>query len=191
MDDLYPLSPVDGVEARAAPARSAARPPWRDWLETILTTVALFFLVEVFVVQGYKVYGSCMEPNLCTGERILGNKIVYDFEPIARGDIVVFRPPHHPDTPFVKRVIGLPGEMLEIRDNQVYINGRRLDEPYLQRAWHDDRPPQRVLSGMVYVMGDNRDNSSDSRSWGEVPIANIQAKVWLRYWPPSRIEVLR
>jgi signal peptidase I len=142
-------------------------------------------------MQGYKVYGSCMEPNLCSGERLLGNKIACQLSGIHRGDIVVFRPPHHPDTPFIKRIIGLPGELLEIRSNQVFINGRHLDEPYLRRAWHDDRPPTPVLPGMVFVMGDNRDNSSDSRSWGELPIENIQAKAWLRYWPPSRIELLR
>src|SRR3954451_2239737 len=115
MDETYPLPGIEPVEAAAAPP--ARKAPWREWLETILTTLAVFFLVEMFVVQGYKVYGSCMEPNLFTGERILGNKIVYDFERIERGDIVVFRPPHHPETPFVKRVIGLPGDMLEIRNN--------------------------------------------------------------------------
>src|SRR5438105_250561 len=189
MDETFPL-PQSEVLEKAPAVRRAARPIWREWLETILTTVAFFFLVEMFVVQGYKVYGSCMEPNLFTGERILGNKIVYDFERIERGDIVVFRPPHHPETPFVKRVIGLPGDILAIRNNHVYINGRRLMEPYLRRAWHDDRAPTRVRPGMVFVMGDNRDNSSDSRAWGELPVRNIQAKAWLRYWPPSRIEIL-
>src|ERR1051326_3116843 len=98
--------------------------------------------------------------------------------------------PGRPITRFTKGVIGLPGDMLEIRNNHVYINGRRLKEPYLRRAWHDDRAPTRILPGMVFVMGDNRDNSSDSRSWGELPVRNIQAKAWLRYWPPSRIEIL-
>src|SRR5947209_15276650 len=130
MDETFPL-PQSEVLEKVPAARRAARPIWREWLETILTTVAFFFLVEMFVVQGFKVYGSCMEPNLFTGERLLGNKLIYRLNEVRRGDIVVFRPPLRPATPFIKRVIGLPGEILEIRDNQVYINGRPLQEPYL------------------------------------------------------------
>jgi signal peptidase I len=169
---------------------TSARPLWREWVETLLATLLIFLFVESFVVQGFKVYGSCMEPNLYTGERLLGNKLIYRVDGIHRGDIVVFRPPHRPDTPFIKRVIGLPGEILEIHHNQVYINSHRLDEPYLRLAWHDDRPAERIAPGMLFVMGDNRDDSSDSRSWGELPLQNIQAKAWLRYWPLSRLEVL-
>src|SRR5215210_9052294 len=87
-----------------APRVAAARKPmWREWVETLLTTLLIFLFVESFVVQGFKVYGSCMEPNLYTGERLLGNKLVYHLQPLQRGDIVVFRPPHKPDTPFIKR----------------------------------------------------------------------------------------
>jgi signal peptidase I len=186
---------AEGVIALPAPpgvaARSRPKPLWREWAETLLATLLIFLFVESFIVQGFKVYGSCMEPNLYTGERLLGNKLVYRMNGVHRGDIVVFRPPHRPDTPFIKRVIGLPGEVLEIRDNQVYINGRPLREPYLRLAWHDNRPAERVPSGEVFVMGDNRDNSSDSRSWGELPLENVQAKAWLRYWPLNRLEILR
>jgi signal peptidase I len=168
-----------------------AKPLWREWIETLVATLLIFLFVESFVVQGFKVYGSCMEPNLYTGERLLGNKLVYRIDGIHRGDIVVFRPPHRPDTPFIKRVIGMPGEILEIRRSQVYINGHPLHEPYLRLSWHDDRPAERIPPGMLFVMGDNRDNSSDSRAWGDLPLANVQAKAWLRYWPLSRLEVLR
>jgi len=171
--------------------RTHGKPMWREWVETLLTTLLIFLFVESFVVQGFKVYGSCMEPNLYTGERLLGNKLVYHFDGIHRGDIVVFRPPHRPDTPFIKRVIGLPGEILEIRNNQVFINGRHLNEPYLYNAWHDNRSAERIAPGSVFVMGDNRDNSADSRSWGELPLTNVQAKAWLRYWPLNRLQVLR
>src|SRR5687768_1511008 len=116
------LTPEAAPEAVAHP-RVGGRPLWREWVETLLTTLLIFLFVESFVVQGFKVYGSCMEPNLYTGERLLGNKLVYHVDGIHRGDIVVFHPPHRPDTPFIKRVIGLPGEILEIRDNIVYING--------------------------------------------------------------------
>jgi signal peptidase I len=183
-------TPEAAPEAVAHP-RSGGRPIWREWAETLLTTLLIFLFVESFIVQGFKVYGSCMEPNLYTGERLLGNKLIYHFDGIHRGDIVVFRPPHRPDTPFIKRVIGLPGEVLEIRNNIVYINGRPLLEPYLHNAWHDNRPAERIPPDKVFVMGDNRDNSSDSRSWGELPLSNVQAKAWLRYWPLTRLELLQ
>jgi signal peptidase I len=185
-DAITTLPAAPGVATRRG-----AKPLWREWAETLLATLLIFLFVESFIVQGFKVYGSCMEPNLYTGERLLGNKLVYRLNGIHRGDIVVFRPPHRPDTPFIKRVIGLPGEILEIRDNQVYINGHALREPYLHLAWHDNRPAERVPGGEVFVMGDNRDNSSDSRSWGELPLENVQAKAWLRYWPLNRLEILR
>ena len=182
---------LEAAPEAAARPRSSHRPLWREWVETLLTTLLIFLFVESFIVQGFKVYGSCMEPNLYTGERLLGNKLIYHFDEIHRGDIVVFRPPHRPDTPFIKRVIGLPGEVLEIRDNIVYINGHALREPYLRNKWHDNRSAERIPAGMVFVMGDNRDNSSDSRSWGELPLGNVQAKAWLRYWPLNRLELLR
>src|SRR5207245_3950970 len=118
-------------------ARVHAKPLWREWVETLLATLLIFLFVESFVVQGFKVYGSCMEPNLYTGERLLGNKLIYRVDGIHRGDIVVFRPPHRPDTPFIKRVIGLPGEILEIRPNRGSSNGRPRRGPELHLARPD------------------------------------------------------
>src|SRR4051794_38796475 len=104
--DEEPTASGEVLEAPALPVpATATKPLWRDWVETLLTTFLIFFLVESFVVQGFKVYGSCMEPNLFTGERLLGNKLAYHLHNIHRGDIVVFRPPHRPDTPFIKRVV--------------------------------------------------------------------------------------
>ena len=163
---------------------------WRTVFEITVMTILTFLFVEAFVVQGYRVYGSCMEPNLVTGERLLGSKIACRLTGVKRGDIVIFRPPLRGNVPYVKRVIGMPGELLEIRNSQVYINGRRLKESYLHRVWHDDRAPQRIPDDKVFVMGDNRDNSSDSRAWGLLPVENIDAKAWLRYWPLERVEVL-
>jgi len=183
---------VASVEEAAPPptAVAAAKPLWRDWVETLLTTILIFCLVEHFVCQGFKVYGSCMEPNLFTGERLLGNKLAYHLHNVHRGDIVVFRPPHRPDTPFIKRVVALPGETVEIRHSQVYIDGIALSEPYLRYMWRDTRPAERIPEGYLFVMGDNRDNSDDSRRWGDVPVKNVEAKAWLRYWPLKRVEVL-
>jgi signal peptidase I len=148
--------------------------------------LVLFVIAQCWVVQGYKVFGSCMEPNLCTGERLLGSKLAL-LGGIHRGDVVVFRPPHKPNTAFIKRVIGLPGEVISIRNNHVYVNDRELNEPYLRLEWHDERAPERIPMDKVYVLGDNRDNSNDSRIWGELKLDAIQAKAWFRYWPPDRV----
>lgn len=161
----------------------------REIIETIIMTLVVFAFLVTFVVQGFKVYGSCMEPNLKTGERLLGNKFIYRFERPLRGDIVVFRFPPNPRKIFIKRVIGVPGDIVEIRDGKVYVNGRKLDEPYVANTPHGDFPPQRVPEGCVFVLGDNRDESNDSRFWGDLPIKYIQAKAWLRYWPPDRLEI--
>lgn len=154
-------------------------------------TIVLFIFLVTFVVQGYKVYGSCMEPNLYTGERLLGNKFIYRFEQPVRGDVIVFRYPPNPEKVFIKRIVGLPGETVEIRNGAVYVNGSALDERiYVRNTAHGNFPPQRIPDGYVFVLGDNRDASNDSRFWGELPLSNIKAKAWLRYWPVSRLTVL-
>jgi signal peptidase I len=194
MQDVHTLPCLTEAEnsGSASLPPSFRKPRWRlrQWCDTTFWSVCIFLVAQTWLVQGYRVYGSCMEPNLCTGERLLGLKVAASNQ-VHRGDVVVFRPPYKPETAFIKRVIGLPGEVLEIRNNRVYVNGRRLNEPYLRRAWHDDRAPERIAPSMVFVMGDNRDNSNDSRNWGELPVENIQAKAWLRYWPPDRMKWIR
>ena len=164
----------------------------RESIETAGMTLALFCFLVTFVVQGYKVYGSCMEPNLRTGERLLGSKFIYRLERPTRGDVIVFGYPRNPQKVFVKRIIGLPGETVEIRGGKVYVNGRVLDErPYVKNIPHGDFPPQKIPKGCVFVLGDNRDESNDSRFWGDLPLSNIRAKACLRYWPLSRLAIFR
>lgn len=164
----------------------------REFVETISMTAVVFLCLVTFVVQGFKVYGSCMEPNVQTGERLLGNKFVYRFGKPIRGDIVVFRYPPDPSKVFIKRVIGLPGETVEMRGGKVYVNNRPIDERlYVRTAAHGDFAPRKISKGHVFVLGDNRDESNDSRFWGELPVDKIQAKAWLRYWPLSRLTVFR
>ncbi|HUV05772.1 MAG TPA: signal peptidase I [Armatimonadota bacterium] len=163
----------------------------RQIADTVVMTAVIFVFLVTFVVQGYKVYGSCMEPNLRTGERLLGNKFIYRFEKPTRGDVVVFKYPPDPRKVFIKRIIALPGETVEIHEGKVYINGRGIDEcPYVKNAPHGDFSPRKVPANHVFVLGDNRDESNDSRSWGVLPLDNIQAKAWVRYWPFSRLDVL-
>ncbi|HEU4751630.1 MAG TPA: signal peptidase I [Armatimonadota bacterium] len=188
MQDAKPFPIRDALhpeQARPQPRAARRRSSWRPIWDIAIRALIVFFIVQTWVMQGYRVFGSCMEPNLCTGERLLGSKLALA-SGIHRGDVVVFHPPHRPDTAFIKRIIGLPGETIEIRNNRVYVNDRELNEPYLHRAWHDDRPPERIADDKVFVMGDNRDNSNDSRMWGELPVRNIQAKAWVRYWPLNR-----
>jgi len=159
----------------------------------IIFAAVMAVLIVVFVVQPVKVEGTSMQPRLENEERIFVNKFIYSFEPIERGDIVVFWFPDDPDKSFIKRVIGLPGEKVRVERDQVFINGRPIDEPYLAPERNDGG--RNVSETMVkdhyyYVMGDNRDASNDSRAWGLVPKKYIYGKAMFRYWPLSRIGTL-
>jgi len=152
----------------------------------------------VFVVQPVKVEGTSMLPRLHDGERIFVNKLVYYDEyrwapKIDRGDIVVFWFPDDPSKSYIKRVIGLPGDMVEVHDGLVRINGRDLQESYLDphnNVMHRTQQPVYVKPNYYFVMGDNRDNSSDSRIWGLVPKKYVYGKALLRYWPLNSASVI-
>jgi signal peptidase I len=165
----------------------------------IFLIIIVFILFGVFVVQPVVVEGTSMLPELHDGERLLVNKLVYykiqsvSWGHISRGDIVVFWYPREPDKSYVKRVIGLPGETIEVRNGKVLIDGRVLDEEYLDTEHNQalpSFPPRRVEEHHYFVMGDNRDNSSDSRYWGLVPEKYIYGKAFFRYWKPGSIGFL-
>jgi signal peptidase I len=201
----------------AKPGSSGARAV-REIVETILLAVVIFVVVRL-VVLNFKVDGTSMFPNLDDGEMLLvnrnvyfhfdsnalvewipgvdreGENIVYVFHPPERGDIIVFNPPISSEKPYIKRVIGLPGETVEIREEHVFIDGVQLAEPYL------DEDPTRcsgtrqtcsweVGEGEVFVLGDNRNNSSDSRSFGVVEVDDIIGKAWFAYWPSDDIGLV-
>ena len=167
-------------------------------LRDLIFALMVAALVVVFVVQPVKVEGTSMLPRLHDGERIFVNKLIYYDEyrwapKVERGDIVVFWFPDGPDKSYIKRVIGLPGDTVEIREGQVRINGNVLDESYLDPKSNlspRNFGPQYVKLNYYFVMGDNRDNSSDSRSWGLVPKKYVYGKALLRYWPPSAASVI-
>ena len=144
----------------------------------------------VFGTRGFSVYGSCMEPNLKTGERVLASRIPYMFSGPGRGDVVIFKYPNDVRKNYVKRVVGLPGDTVQIEDGVLYVNQIALDEPYKLLAAHGDYGPVKVRDGFLFVLGDNRDHSNDSRYWGELPLSNVEAKALVRYWPPKRWNVL-
>lgn len=164
----------------------------------LIFALMLAALVVVFVVQPVKVEGTSMLPRLHDGERIFVNKLIYYDEyrwapKIERGDIVVFWYPEDPSKSYIKRVIGLPGETVEVRAGTVLINGSPLAENYLDPKSNlatRSQAPVVIKLNYYFVMGDNRDNSFDSRSWGLVPKKYIYGKALFRYWPPSAASVI-
>lgn len=165
----------------------------------IFLIIVVFILFGVFFVQPVVVEGTSMLPQLHDGERLLVNKLIYykiqstSWGHIDRGDIVVFWFPNDPDKSYVKRVIGLPGETVELRNGKVFINGIELNEDYLDTEHNQSLPswpPKKVEDHHYFVMGDNRDNSSDSRYWGLVPEKYIYGKAFFRYWKPQNVGFL-
>jgi signal peptidase I len=187
----------------------------REYFESLVIAVVLALFIRTFVVQAFKIPTGSMEPNLLIGDHLLVNKLVFgphvrDFErmalpmkQIARQDVIVFKYPEDPERDFIKRVIGLPGEQIEVRHKRVYVNGRLLDEPYAhyleqpppvpeqlepadrQGSGSDPREsygPVTVPPKHYFVMGDNRDNSQDSRYWGFLPRDYVKGKALVIYW---------
>lgn len=181
-------------------AKGQASRAVREIVETLLLAALIFFLVRL-VVLNFRVDGESMVPNLDDGQMLLvnrnayqrldvGGNIYYPFDPPERGDIIVFDPPTKSDKPYIKRIIGLPGDEITFNEGNVYVNGVRLDEDYIQdktRCSRRDYCDVIVPEGEVFVLGDHRSNSSDSRVFGPVPISNIIGKAWLSYWPVDDI----
>jgi signal peptidase I len=155
----------------------------REVLETVFLTLIIFSVIN-FATGRFQVRGSSMEPTLDDGQYLLISKLTYWIKPPERGDIIVFHPPTNPREDYIKRIIGLPGETVEIQQGQVRADGVALEEPYITRqgnysgAWE-------LGEDEYFVLGDNRNNSSDSHSWGVLPKDNIVGKAWLSYWPPD------
>jgi signal peptidase I len=161
------------------------RSAFREVVETLLFTLLIYLLIRTFLFENYRVVGTSMVPTLADGQFLVVNKLGFRLHPPQRGDIVVFQDPYSPDRKLIKRVIGLPGDTVEIQAGQVLINGQALDEPYLEDAGDSTRTAIVLAEGEYWMMGDNRNNSSDSRSWGTLPRARIVGKAWLSYWPPT------
>ncbi len=194
------IEPIAAEQSIALPvpddaAESARRQVWRAVWELVhdLSVAVLFcFFLITFVAQAFRVQGTSMLPLLQDGERIIVNKFVYRFHVIQRGDVVVFWYPRDPSVSFIKRVVGLPGDSVEIRRGLLYVNGTRVQEDYLKMQFRDDEsfPPREVGKGYYFVLGDHRNSSNDSRNWGEVPEKYIYGKAFFRFWPLSKTGVI-
>lgn len=156
----------------------------RELVETVLLTLLIYVLVRHFLFENYRVVGHSMVPTLENDQYLVVSKLAYRLYEPQRGDIIVFYDPRNSDRKLIKRVIGLPGEVLEIRQGQVFINQQQLDEGYITNPDRYSVPPISITADHYYVLGDNRSNSSDSHSWGTLPGSNIVGKAWLSYWPP-------
>ncbi|MFN2250284.1 MAG: signal peptidase I [Anaerolineae bacterium] len=158
-------------------------------LQTLLLALVLFVGLRV-VVQNYVVESYSMEPTLYEGQQIWVNKLLYKLsDGPERGDIIVFQS-WNQDKPFIKRVVGLPGETITVHDGQVYADGYPVDEPYLGQPTNGSETPVVLGADEYFVLGDNRGNSGDSRSYGSLPGDDIIGKAWLRYWPPRAVGLL-
>ena len=183
----------------------------RELIETVILAVLIFVGLQ-FSVQPYKVEGSSMDPTMEQGEYLLVNKLVYlnfhpqgvlkwapflsrseeaaayPFHPPKRGEIIIFRFPLDPSRSFVKRVIGVPGDTVEIRKGQVFVNSRPIDEPYVTHTASGSMDATTVPEDSYFVMGDNRRASDDSRNWGPVPASHVVGRGWISYWPPGQLQ---
>ena len=185
----------------------------RDIIEALVLVVVVFMLLQT-TVRNFKVDGSSMDPTLEHGQYLLVNRLLYqriDLDRLSkivpfwqardqssryairapkRGEIIVFQFPRDPSKDFVKRVVGLPGEVIEMKDGRVIVDGVVLEEPYLTAKDRSDKDQVKLGEDEYYVLGDNRTHSNDSRSWGPVPEANLRGKVWMVYWPVPGIRLL-
>jgi signal peptidase I len=171
-------------------------------VETLVLTLIIFLVIQNFVAQPYKVQQMSMEHTLEPDQYVLVDKLTPRLDVYKRGDIVVFTPPADwataDQTPFIKRVIGVGGDNVEIREGLVYVNGTSLEEPYIYADAPGDPQQPTIASqdhwvvpaGELFLMGDHRANSADSRSFGPVPVANIIGRAWLRYWPLNVFGIL-
>ena len=197
------------VHGREVELVRSERRGWRERADPFLAAIVFALFARTFLFQGFEVPSASMEKNVLTGDRLLVNRFVFapapgwftavlPERPVRRGDVLVFRYPEDPRRDFIKRVVALPGETVEIRDKRVYVDGRSLVEPYAfhsdDAVWPDDpsiaethrrrdqMPPQQVPEGAYFVLGDNRDDSSDSRYWGPVPARNLLGRALFVYW---------
>lgn len=168
-----------------------------DFIETIVVALSIFVVVYLFLVQPHEVRGSSMEPNFHNNEYILTDKISYRIHNPNRGDVIIFKSPQNPDVDYIKRIVGLPGDRVMVKNGYVYVNGIKLNEYYLKDltllfpgSFVQEGVEIAVPSNDYFVMGDNRPHSSDSREFGPIDKKSIIGKALIRYWPPQMMGVI-
>lgn len=168
-----------------------------DIIEVLVFAIAIFLFIYLLVLQPHKIKGASMEPNYPNGQYLLTDKVTYRLREPERGDVIVFEAPASDDEEFIKRIIGIPGEIISIQDGAVYINSLKLDESYLDNSLQTSSSSflkegveTQIPSDYYFVLGDNRPYSSDSRTWGFVSKDKITGRAWIIYWPISDIGIV-
>ena len=168
-----------------------------DILETIVFVGSLFIVIYLFVAQPNQVKGASMDPTFGNGDYIFTSKITYKMRFYHRGDVIVFKSPGNPDIEYIKRIIGIPGDSVMVKDNEVYVNGRQLKEDYIsaktnlwEGGFSKNGVATKIEDGMLFVMGDNRPRSSDSREFGPITQESVIGQVFYRYFPPNKAGII-
>lgn len=164
---------------------------FRDWFKDFLRALVFFLLLQTFVLQGFVIEGSCMEPELHSSEKIIVNKLIYSLREPKVGEVVVFSYPLNPDKDFVKRVVGIPGDTVEIKDGYLYRNSIKVRESYVEEYVFGSYGPIKIPENKLCVMGDNRNSSHDSRSWGLLDKKHIKGRAEIRFWPPKSASLIK
>lgn len=163
----------------------------KDLLESAVIAAVITAVIFIFIGMPFRIPSESMEPALYPSDRVFAFKTVYFFSLPKRGEVIVFHYPPDPKQYYVKRVIGLPGDTVEVRDGYAIVNGTKLEEPYVRFPGGPNWGPTKVPDNSLFVMGDNRANSGDSRFWGFVPRKNVVGRAVARFWPLNRMGVIR
>jgi len=173
---------------------------WKNWGEPLLIAAVLAILIRSFVLGPYKIPTGSMRPTFLEGDRIFVDKVSYRFREPERGDVIVFKYPNDEKKDFVKRLVGLPGDTLQIRDGFLYVNGEKMDQPPFSEHYYYNVAEGKfgktdqltvIPEDRYFVLGDNSAHSSDSRHWGFVPEENLVGRAFLIWWPPNRVKSVR
>ncbi len=195
MDSKLRVSEISASPTRATasqvPVGTWPKALLGDLLGTVLPALLIVVGIITFIVQPTSVDGSSMEPSLHTGQRLVIEKVSYHFRGPAEGDVVVLKLPGREATPLIKRVVANPGDQIAIRNGLFYLNGKALSEPYLSQITVGDVPPTLVPEGYVYVLGDNRSHSNDSRTFGMVHVDQLVGRAVASYWPAETLGPVR
>lgn len=171
----------------------------KEWFHSILVALILTLVIRTYVIQAFKIPSGSMRPTLLEGDKLFVNKYIYRFEKPKRGDIIVFRYPQDPKKDFIKRLVAMGGETVEIRDGKIFVDGKEMGRgDGLGEFYYYNHDPYggpgeqiKVPTNMYYVLGDNSANSTDSRFWGFVPKGYVLGKAVFRWWPPKRIGLIK
>ena len=158
-----------------------------EFIKVIVVSLAIVLPVRIYIAQPFIVSGASMEPNFYNGEYLIIDELTYEFRPPERGEVVVFRYPLNPSEFFIKRIVGLPKETVEVKSGKISINGVAFEEPYIENS-PETLPDIKIMldEGEYFVLGDNRPHSSDSRFWGALPKEKIMGRAFLRLWPIAK-----